>query len=564
MKVIVSCLLMLAGLACLGALAARTAGSSAESRWAALTLHNGAAITPEGNLRLDAARRQYATLPAPPALDVRGGIRLEARVRLMQQAAGQHVLGRRGLASLYVDSQNLVRAMLWTDEGPRTIVAQQPLSLNNWHTLALDYRPFGYLNLIIDGAVAARDTAWGALKAPDGDLIAGRWDWEEDGKPCSSYLLGEYSEIKVGPPQEKPRLPGDPAPRLAQHFSWGDMILFGQADTRGKIRETLERAKARGVYAAHWRVDDYVLRTWHRFCPEDLQAEYIRKYRKIIDSVYEQFDPTLEAVRVGRELGMKVYGWLCIFDEGAPPTVKYGDATPFPWQSAFTIAHPECCVVDRQGAPQWGVMEYAYPEVRRYKVEQILAVQSRFNLDGVFISTRSHSEPALQGDRFGFNDPVVQEFKRRYGKDIRTEEFDREAWRRLRGEYLTRFLRELRQAFPRDRRISIGVPRGDYFGPPYGNLFIDWRTWVSEKLVDELVAGEITGVRGLYPKRKVYEGYLCDQEAGLNVPPIVEDVENKYGPPCKAAGVELYVQGLSPLAPAALPLLDKGLTGVRF
>jgi hypothetical protein len=78
------------------------------------------------------------------------------------------------------------------------------------------------------------------------------------------------------------------------------------------------------------------------------------------------------------------------------------------------------------------------------------------------------------------------------------------------------------------------------------------------------VVGEITGVRGLYPHRKKYEGYLSDQEVGIGIAPIAEDVERKYAPACKAAGVELYVQGCSPLAPWVLPMLEKGLTGVRF
>jgi len=542
---------------------AQTEVTQPANRLAVVALHNGASISPDQVLHFDSAGNQFATLASPSGLKPELGIRLESRFRLTRQQAGQHILGRQGTASIYVDSQNRIRALLWTDEGKPSLITEKPISLNEWHTVVLDYRPDGYLKVFIDGQEAGIALACGTLKSPPGDFVAGRWEWEENGKPRSAYASGDFSTICLGPSQEKPRSPSDRAPRLAQHFSWGDMILFGQADTKAKIRETLEKAKARSVQVAHWRVDDYVLKTYHQFIPEEQQAEYIRKYRRIIDAVYKEFDPTLEAVRVGHELGLKVYGWQCIFDEGAPPTVKYADTSPFPWQSKFTIAHPEFCVADRNGARQWGVMEYAYPEVRSYKVAQIIAVTKRFGLDGVFISTRSHSEPALQADRFGFNDPIVQEFKRRYGKDIRTEDFDREKWRRLRGEYLTQFLRELRAALPKDKRLCIGVPRGDYFGPPFGNMFIDWRTWVAERLVDEVVVGEITGVRGLYPKRKSYEGYLFDQEAGTGLAPVEEDVRDKYGPACKTAGVELYVHS-SPLAPWVWPLLDRGLTGLRF
>ena len=37
-----------------------------------------------------------------------------------------------------------------------------------------------------------------------------------------------------------------------------------------------------------------------------------------------------------------------------------------------------------------------------------------------------------------------------------------EAWRRLRGEYLVQFYRELRAAIPKDKSIYAGIPRGRY------------------------------------------------------------------------------------------------------
>ncbi|MFQ6097349.1 MAG: hypothetical protein ACE5O2_06425, partial [Armatimonadota bacterium] len=115
---------------------------------------------------------------------------------------------------------------------------------------------------------------------------------------------------------------------------------------------------------------------------------------------------------------------------------------------------------------------------------------------------------------------------------------------------------------PGRKRICIGVPRGDYFGPPYGNMYLDWRTWVEEKLIDELVLGELSG-KGLYPRRKDYKGYVFDQEAGLGVRTVREDIAERYGPLCREHGVELYVQA-RPDSLWVWALLELGLTGVRF
>ena len=49
------------------------------------------------------------------------------------------------------------------------------------------------------------------------------------------------------------------------------------------------------------------------------------------------------------------------------------------------------------------------------------------------------------------------------------------------------------KAWPTLLRTCIGIPRGDRSGPPYGNICVDWRTWVAEGLVHELFVGELTG-----------------------------------------------------------------------
>jgi hypothetical protein len=534
----------------------------------ALALHNGAAVVDSDGgraLALDGAREQYAAISVPAALAALGGVRLEARVRLEKASAGQVPIGRPGSCMIYVDGGCRPRALAWAADGRRIgWESDEPLGLGQWHHLVFDYRDDGYAVLLTDGKIVAMGLAQGPLRDTGRDWEIGRYEWEENGALHYSYLTGQISDVIVSAPEEGLQLPDLGRVKIVQASSWGDSIMFGADDSREKIRATLEAAKRRAVSQVQWRVSSAYLREYYQFVPEDMQSQFVRDYLRKVEDIYREFDYLAYGIEQCHDLGMKCYGWITIFDEGAPGAqgVQYADTSPFPWQSKFTKEHPYVCVVDRQGEPQWGVMEYAYPEARAYKVRMIVDYMTRYDFDGVFISTRSHSNPAMDGDRFGFNEPIVREFQERYGVNIlEAPNFDKEAWRRLRGEQVTKLLRELRAAMPKGKRVSIGIPRGDYWGPPYGNLFIDWRTWVAEGLIDELCVGEITG-KGLYPERKDYQGYVFDQEAGIGLRPLEDDMREVFGPPCKAHGVELYLQTSNPLS--ALPFLDDGLTGVRM
>ena len=239
---------------------------------------------------------------------------------------------------------------------------------------------------------------------------------------------------------------------------------------------------------------------------------------------------------------------VTVFDEGCPPEVLYSDSVPFPWQSHFTRENPQYLSCDRSLTANarkyhWGVLEYAYPEVRQYMLKVIRAFSDRFDFDGVFLSVRSHSPPPSHADQFGFNQPVVQEYKHRYGRDILRQSFDLEKWRDLRGEFFTTFLKEVMEHLKaRGQKLSIGVQQGEYIGPPFGNMKLQWRRWVTEGIIDELVVGHITDERARYPRRTQRAmGYLQSQEEGLGLPAIEEALRKDCGPLCSRSGVKLYV-----------------------
>jgi hypothetical protein len=333
--------------------------------------------------------------------------------------------------------------------------------------------------------------------------------------------------------------------------SWGDIIGnprfqgVAQLDTPDRVRQAARIWKERGVDKVLFRVDDWRLLNFFKLHMPD--GGPYEQYRRTVAQAWES--GVLEAaVKACREAGVEVHLWISIIDEGAPPSVFYNDTVPFPWQSRFVIEHPQMQSCDRSLTESGrkyhlGVLEFAYPEVRQYLLRQIRFFADQLPADGVFLSYRSHSPPPEHADQFGFNAPVVEEYQRRYGKDILRQSFDLARWRSLRGEYLTAFLRETREyARGRGIKVSLGVPQGEHAGPPIGNIELQWRTWVEEKLVDDLIVGHHTLQRATYNDRWQRPwGFIQDQDEKIGLPPIEVSLERDYGPLCRKHGVKLYV-----------------------
>jgi hypothetical protein len=163
------------------------------------------------------------------------------------------------------------------------------------------------------------------------------------------------------------------------------------------------------------------------------------------------------AVAAARRHGMQIYIMTDLFDHGAQPDA--GGMLPFSPEDHLRIAHPEWCPLDRWGERRaTGPLDFCYPEVRQALLSRYLYHATKYDYDGIFFYTYVENWGARYRDEFGFNEPIVKEFKRRHGVDIRTEPFDKEAWYRLRGEYLTQFLRELHTALAaKGKKLSMAL-----------------------------------------------------------------------------------------------------------
>jgi len=133
-----------------------------------------------------------------------------------------------------------------------------------------------------------------------------------------------------------------------------------------------------------------------------------------------------------------------------------------------------------------GVLELAYPEARAFCVKTAeTALDS--GADMVDIRLNSHEE-SLDWENYGFGGSIAAEYKKRYGKDITKEPFDRSLWRKLRGEYITQTIKEMGDAV-RSRGKKVSVQLFTNFNHPAEELcwmefFWDWKNWISSGLVD--------------------------------------------------------------------------------
>lgn len=352
-------------------------------------------------------------------------------------------------------------------------------------------------------------------------------------------------------------------------ITWGDAVDKGRDTTLAPFVKRMAILAAEGNKVVVWRTIFPDLKAkWFDYGTDefreklydeskaltDIQRDEFQRMKRYVSEIRNMFatqgDLNPKVIDLIHEHGMEALQWGDgLFDNMCPPHVLYAGFTPIAREHRLQQKHPGICRVDRFGRPQYGVWEYRYKEAREATIERFLYEIQAYEFDGMLVSTRTHSVPAMDGEEFGYNDVIEKELVERTGVSFRDADYEfrtdvQETRRRIVGESLTLFLRELRQAWPRNKKLYIGIPRTDYFGPPYGNIFIDWRTWLNEKLVDGLYLGELSG-KALYRwaiKERDYRNYIADEEAGKGVRPYYYDLEYIYGPACKAAGAELMME----------------------
>lgn len=182
------------------------------------------------------------------------------------------------------------------------------------------------------------------------------------------------------------------------------------------------------------------------------------------------------------EAGLACYASLRM--NGDYPAEMWGGTFPRFANSTFWWAHPEFRLRDAKGK-MLAKMSYAFPEVRAFKLA-ILREVVRQDIDGINLDFQRHP------DFFGFEAPMAQAFKAKYGIDAATVSAADPRWTPLRYEIMTAFVRDVRRLLD-----EAGRSKGRHLGL---SVRIDWKkyplwgcdveTWLKDRLLDYLVVGQ--------------------------------------------------------------------------
>jgi len=214
------------------------------------------------------------------------------------------------------------------------------------------------------------------------------------------------------------------------------------------------------------------------------------------------------AVQQAHARGMEMWGATQLYDWGveAKDPIFYG--APGEYEHPLRANNPEWRPVDKYGdRHQGGPIEFAYPDARTATVNWVKNELNTTGYDGVFFMTYAENFTQRFVDEFGFSDPIVNEYKTRYGKDLRKDTLnttDRQRWYDLRGEYTSAFLAELKTAVtPDGKKVGMAVNaatnamnKASFWsaGPTgvsiSGNQTMAWQTWAQQHSVDlEMIWG---------------------------------------------------------------------------
>ncbi len=288
-------------------------------------------------------------------------------------------------------------------------------------------------------------------------------------------------------------------------ISTGDNHWLGSwlpIDSKASIEASFNLLEKIGVRRVYWRGLEEA--TWmDTFLFREENCRYA-EWWKWCHRLYKEVDPDRTAVEAAHRRGMEIWGVATMFDWGSSADTPCSGDFPHNSESRLRLAHPEWVPMDRHGVlRQGGPIEFAYPEARRALVDLHMKFMKRDGYDGMIFLTYAENFSTRFQDEFGFNEPIVKEFKRRTGLDIRAKPFTRMAsrddWYALRGEYVTQYLRELKAELAKSgKKLGMFINPGQtHFPQPWnvpelmmtgGHIYFDLEAWVREGIVDEFIA----------------------------------------------------------------------------
>lgn len=318
------------------------------------------------------------------------------------------------------------------------------------------------------------------------------------------FAILQGDNVTLGSPPAK--TDADLNPRTV-YFSTGDnqhLISMTPLDSKANIEAAFDSLhKLYKVKRIWWRggqdevwAKQFQLREENRF--------FARVWEWWRHLSYEKVGTNRIAVKAAHDRGMEIWMAYGLFDNGSQADASYVDF-PYAIEDRLRVEHPEWAPVNKWGTwRQGGPIEFCYPEARKAMADYLAKYVIEGGYDGISFLTYAENYSTRYEDEFGYNQPIVDEFKKRHGVDIRTQPFDKAAWAKLRGEYLTLFFQDLHDRLKKhSKKIAVLVDGKEPHLPwqwniqpspirTAGKLYLDWETWAKKGIVDEVNLGNQT------------------------------------------------------------------------
>lgn len=402
-----------------------------------------------GQPKISGAERIRITEAAPEQVSLRAGDTL----RVTCKASGENVaVGSFMFRSQVPVSGSMLPGLTRRSDG--YVHLHDPNFINDAHNMC-----------IMDNGALDQDPEAGALllEIPTADWPAGTYPFHivAHVRPAGGPYIGDSRPVVVtiegaatGTVNEIPPV-APPAQTLILNVDFNcrrDNEAGLAAFIRGCAKRGVGRLNVRALMMGYTEHPSKVRMSWGEAAPEFVDRD---------------FDLFRLAVKYCREVEIECYVFYDLFDTR---------------NDRFAAEHPEFRLITRDGKSTCiGALCYAFPEVRAYfdrYIDELLA----YGVDGFMFCTKSRHGMPLTA-KYGFNEPIALEHKRRFGVDPRTDEYDRDAWLDLQGEYVVSWVKSATERIHRHGgRTAIALPAKKR--NHYANL--DWRQVVHERAVDEL------------------------------------------------------------------------------
>jgi hypothetical protein len=171
---------------------------------------------------------------------------------------------------------------------------------------------------------------------------------------------------------------------------------------------------------------------------------------------------------------------------GDYPASWMGESVPLMFNSRFWWEHPAFRIRGQQGQDQTK-LSYAYPEVRKFKLDILREVAAR-DIAGINLDFLRHPPFC------GYDEPILKTFQEQYHTDPRGVPPDDPRWHPLRAQIMTTFVRGVRKLLDEEgqrkhRRLGLSA-RVDW--KQYQAWGCDIAGGLQEGLFDYLVVAQHT------------------------------------------------------------------------